>query len=192
MAVLDDLVQFVSDNTLGGSWQKAQLHKRCEEFLEDGGIVAPTGTISITENGTVDVTQYASASVEVSGGGTPDRITVGMLETFDWPAVTVNVNQETGTMSIGGEDIENVLGISEGSTRKDCSLKFKIPDGINPPIVYAFDSFGESNRVIYHDTESGVTSMEISYLDAVVLIAEGEEPITLSYNSVNNVYVNGR
>lgn len=29
----------------------------------------PTGTISITENGTVDVSQYASAEVNVSGGG---------------------------------------------------------------------------------------------------------------------------
>lgn len=36
-----------------------------------GGGITPTGTISITENGTHDVTSYASASVAVPQGATP-------------------------------------------------------------------------------------------------------------------------
>ena len=45
----------------------------------------PTGTINITENGTVDVTNYASASVEVQGGGGAET-----QEEYDYQLSLVN------------------------------------------------------------------------------------------------------
>lgn len=46
-----------------------------------GSYAVPTGTISITENGQVDVSAYALADVSVSGGGGSSRLVIGDFNT---------------------------------------------------------------------------------------------------------------
>lgn len=58
------------------------------EFAE--GAIVPTGDISITENGEVDVAQYATANVNVEGGGSSD---------FTTATVTV-VNNKSSEISV--------------------------------------------------------------------------------------------
>lgn len=55
----------------------------------------PTGTVSITQNGTVDVTNYASASVNVQSGITPtgtiNITTNGTYDVTEFASAAVNV-----------------------------------------------------------------------------------------------------
>lgn len=60
--------------------------------------ITPTGSVNITENGTVDVTNYASAIVNVSGGGSSEyellysgEVTVNQTSTSETTVATISV-----------------------------------------------------------------------------------------------------
>lgn len=74
-----------------GNWQYATSYHQVTNL---GGVI-PEGTISITENGTHDVTNYASAEVVVPVGvfptGTLEITENGVHDVYDKMAVNVNV-----------------------------------------------------------------------------------------------------
>lgn len=81
--------------------------------------IIPTGTVSITSNGTVDVKQYASANVSVSGGGGKNvQAYIGTAETnatsYTATSVTLTV-AKTGTYKISWTGARNTTSGTSGS-----------------------------------------------------------------------------
>lgn len=67
-----------------------------------GGGITPSGEITIKENGTYDVTNYASAFVDIASGGNssvlPSNVKVGVLELENDSATAVTVTHGSGVV----------------------------------------------------------------------------------------------
>jgi len=92
---------------------------------------APTGTISITENGTVDVANYASAEVDVPGITPTGTISItenGTVDVTDYASASVNVPEPTGTITITENGTVDVTDYASAAVNVDyATVNFNLP-----------------------------------------------------------------
>ena len=107
---IDDTILTAIANAIRSKLSSSNTYKPSEMATAIGSIsggITPTGTISITQNGTVDVTNYASASVNVSSAS-------------PWVDVTpdlANGTNGTGTASTYSNGALRVYSTSNGTYR---------------------------------------------------------------------------
>lgn len=138
--------------------------------IEDGiaGAPVPTGTITITENGeNIDVSEYALADVNVSGGGSSD---------FSVANITVALNltgEYEGEKSVAV--IQNVIIIKQDELRAGIAIKTSYHNTQIPFVIYNENPIfttlepglnfeltnatitGEGNSAIYDDGGADLT-----------------------------------
>lgn len=164
MALLDDLVQFVSGNTLNGSWQKPQLKQRCEKFLEDADIGG--------------------------GGDMPDKVTVAMMESVEWPELVEVVPEgEISVSYFTGENVDEILGVGESNDPQNCSYEIvcNIEGSANFICTLIDQGVVTYSRVVEGDMAGEIIIERHDHVS--VMYPTWREPDNYAYDAESDTYI---
>lgn len=138
--------------------------------LSGGGGITPTGTITITENGTFDVAQYADADVDVSSG---DNVIASLLE----KSITA-INIPNGTKRIGEYAFYSCQQLADVA----------IPNTVTSVGGYAFRECGKLGSIDLPESITSIGSYAFRDCESLNNITvRNVSPPSLGSNALQNV-----
>ncbi|MEE3307840.1 InlB B-repeat-containing protein [Sharpea azabuensis] len=131
--------------------------------------IDPSGTVSITENGLADVTQYEKANVSVPLPEGSTTVTAnGTYDITDYKSVVVNVGTATVTYNVNG----GTGDVDAQTVIKGNAITLDDGSGITPPDEKTFSGWATTNDATEPDAESPYTVTEDVTLYAVYTATE--------------------
>jgi hypothetical protein len=126
-------------------------------------VPSPTGTISITQNGTVDVAQYASANVNVSGGSSDDsfaKLVDGSIVTANIPSGVTKIKASAFYQCANLESVtipSGVTSIASGAFRECPNItSISLPNSVTD---IGTNAFYQCTNLANVNIPTGLTSL---------------------------------
>lgn len=124
--------------------------------------VEPSGTVEITENGTVDVSEFASAEVNVSGG---------TIEGLDFFPLEITVAGETGVKYVkfynvfAGMDKDHIAFYDVLTSRQIASNNYKLfypYSSTDRRGFFEWSSYGNITFIVSNNTNTSIIQPDMS------------------------------
>ena len=136
--------------------------------------VAPSGTLEITENGEYDVSMYATADVQVEGGGSSD---------FSTAEVTLNLTPPEG-VTIVEEGVSSYITYPSDEYLYECSYFMPTNNKVN---ILLYNGVGHIGPDI-HGYDSEDTGYDI---DISTITVSGDIEVTEDFVVTGNGTISG-